>query len=79
MYFAKVDKWHMERIINLVAGVFSLAGIILGTYVNSYFYLLNFLVGINLVILSLTGFCILSNILYFLGIRPSCDNKSSHP
>ncbi|MCB1147321.1 MAG: DUF2892 domain-containing protein [Leptospiraceae bacterium] len=75
MYLARNDFWYIERVIYLVAGVFTLVGIILGTQVSAYWFALNILVGMNLVVFSLTGFCIMSNILFKLGLRPQCDRK----
>jgi hypothetical protein len=61
--------WYRERIILLMAGVFNLIGLSLFYFVSPYFLILCVLVGINLTIYSLTGFCIMGTILYKLGIK----------
>ncbi len=69
MYIAKKDTWYMERIIWLLAGMFTLTGTLLAVFHNSYWLILTGFVGINLIIFAATGFCIMANILYKLGIK----------
>ncbi|MCB1307008.1 MAG: DUF2892 domain-containing protein [Leptospiraceae bacterium] len=73
MYIASRENWYLERVIRLVAGIFALASVALGYFVSPYWFILTALVGINLIIFSLTGFCIMANLLYALGIRPRCE------
>lgn len=70
MYVAKNDSWYLERIIWLVAGVFSLASAILAWTVSPWWLILTALVGVNLIIFASTGFCLVANILYLTGVRP---------
>lgn len=70
MYMAPTDNWYLERIIFLIAGLFILISLVLGLLWNPYWFILTFLVGINLIIFALTGFCIMANILYKLGVKP---------
>jgi hypothetical protein len=63
------QKWYIERIVLLVAGVFNLTGLSLAFFISPYFLLLSLLVGINLTIYSLTGFCLMSKILAFVGVK----------
>ncbi|AWB10176.1 MAG TPA: DUF2892 domain-containing protein [Thermodesulfobium narugense] len=69
MYRAPTQNWYLERIIFLVAGIFVLVSLFLGLFLNPYWFILTFLVGINLIIFALTGFCIMANILYKLGAK----------
>lgn len=69
MYIAKTDSWYMERIIWLIAGVFALSSAVLAWAHSPYWLILTGLVGINLIVFGLTGFCIMANILYKLGAR----------
>lgn len=69
MYIAPKKTWYLERVIWLIAGVFSLAGALLGYFVHEYWLLLNVLVGVNLVIFALTGFCTMANILVKCGLK----------
>jgi hypothetical protein len=70
MYMAKIDSWYLERIIWLIAGIFTLSSGALAWIYSPYWLILTCLVGINLIIFGLTGFCLMSNILYKLGAKP---------
>ncbi len=70
MYMAQTDGWYLERIIWLIAGVFSLGSAILAAVHSPWWLILTGLVGINLIIFALTGFCLMANILYRLGAKP---------
>lgn len=69
MYMAKTDSWYLERVIWLVAGTFTLTGTILAWLHSMWWLILTALVGVNLIIFALTGFCVMANILYSLGFR----------
>ncbi len=70
MYFAKTDTWYLERIVWLIAGIFSLSSAVLAWVHSPYWLILTALVGINLIVFALTGFCLMANILYKLGAKP---------
>ncbi len=70
MYIAKIDTWYLERIIWLIAGIFTLGGTLLAVFHSKYWLILTGFVGINLIVFAFTGFCIMANILYKLGARP---------
>lgn len=72
MYIAKKDSWYLERVIWLVAGTVVLTGSILSVTVNPYWIILTIFAGLNLVIFSFTGFCIMANILVKAGVKPCC-------
>jgi len=75
MYLAKTDGWYLERIVWLVAGIFALSSAILAWVHSPYWLILTALVGVNLIILGLTGFCLMANILYKLGARPRLQKE----
>lgn len=70
MYIAKTDSWYLERLIWLIGGIFVLASTVLAAVHSSYWLILTGLVGVNLIVFSLTGFCLMANILYKLGAKP---------
>ena len=70
MYAAQTDSWYLERIIWLIAGIFALASAVLAAVHSPYWLILTGLVGINLIIFGLTGFCLIANIIYKLGAKP---------
>jgi len=69
MYIAKTDKWYLERIIWLIAGVMILLSLALAYFFSTYWLILTVLIGINLIIFAFTGFCIMANILVKLGVK----------
>lgn len=75
MYIAKTDSWYLERIIWLIAGIFTLLSVILATIHSPYWLILTALVGINLIIFALTGFCLMANLLYVLGAKPRLQKE----
>ena len=74
MYLAKTDKWYLERIIWLIAGTFILLSIALTIFVSKYWLILTGLVGLNLIILSLTGFCPMAIFLNKIGVKSEISN-----
>ncbi|MBL0956089.1 MAG: DUF2892 domain-containing protein [Leptospira sp.] len=70
MFLASTKTWYLERLVFLIAGVFSLVGVSLGTYVSPWWFLLNLLVGMNLVVFSTIGFCPMAILLNKLGVEP---------
>lgn len=74
MYIAKTDKWYLERVIFLIAGVFVLLSLTLAYFISKYWLILAGLVGLNLIIFATTGFCTMANILVKLGIKPNVCN-----
>lgn len=70
MYIAQTDSWYLERIIWLIAGIFSLGSALLAWLHSPYWLILTGLVGINLIVFALTGFCLMANILFKLGAKP---------
>ncbi|HWR90108.1 MAG TPA: DUF2892 domain-containing protein [Dissulfurispiraceae bacterium] len=81
MYRANTDSWYLERVIWLIAGIFTLASALLTLFHSTYWLILTVLVGVNLIIFGVTGFCVMANILYALGLRPKIrkDEDSERP
>ena len=59
----KVTDW-----IHVIAGVFILASLALGTWVHPYWYFFTAFVGLNLFQYGFTGFCPMALILKKLGV-----------
>ena len=77
MYIAKTDTWYLERIIWLIAGIFSLSSAVLAWLHSPYWLILTALVGVNLIVFALTGFCLIANIIYKLGAKPRLQKNSA--
>ncbi|MEI8388299.1 MAG: DUF2892 domain-containing protein [bacterium] len=74
MYFAKTDKWYLERVIWLIAGTITIISAVLSYFVSPYWLILTALVGLNLIIFAFTGFCIMANLLVKLGFKSGIQN-----
>jgi hypothetical protein len=53
-----------------VAGIFTLASVLLAWVYSPYWLIFTAFIGINLIIFGATGFCLMANILYKLGLKP---------
>ncbi len=71
MYLAQTQRWTVERVIKAMAGTFTLAGVGLAAAVSPWWLVLPGLVGANLVIFSLTGFCPMAVVLARAGVPRS--------
>jgi len=74
MYIAKTDSWYLERVLHLIAGIMILLSLGLAYFFSKYWLILAALVGLNLIVFSLTGFCLMANILVKFGIKTSSCN-----
>jgi len=63
--------------IRLIAGVFVLASLALGTWVHSYWYLVTAFVGVNLIQSSFTRWCPAESILHKLGLAGPAESSNS--
>jgi hypothetical protein len=70
MYIASTDSWYLERAVFLVAGIFTLVSALLAWLHSPYWLIFNAFIGANLIIFGTTGFCLMANILYKLGLKP---------
>jgi len=70
MYMLKTDGWYLERLTYLVGGSMTLLSAFLAWFFSPYWLILTAFVGINLIIFSLTGFCMMAIMLSKLGAKP---------
>ena len=62
---------NVERSVRLIAGVFVLASLALGYWVNPYWFLFTAFVGLNLFQSAFTNWCPMMTFLRKLGVRGS--------
>lgn len=74
MYIAKTDNWYLERVLHLIAGIIILLSLGLAYFFSKYWLILTAFVGLNLIIFSMTGFCLMANILVKFGIKSNSCN-----
>lgn len=58
-----------NRIIHAIAGIFIVASVLLGMYVNPNWYWFTVFVGVNLLQSSVTKWCLMDTILTKLGVK----------
>ena len=69
-YFVKTDLWYVERLVWLVAGADVVVSSILTVSVHQNWAFSILFVGLCSLLVSLTGFCIVGNVLVLLGAQP---------
>jgi hypothetical protein len=70
VYIVPTNRWYIERTVWLIAGIVLLTATSLAHWVNPWFVLLVIATGVSSIIVSLTGFCIVGNVLSRLGFTP---------
>lgn len=70
VYIVPTHHWYIERTVWLIAGCVLLASTTLAALVNPLWILLTIATAWASIAVSLTGFCIVGNILYRLGFTP---------
>jgi len=70
VYIVPTDRWYIERTVWLIAGLVLLTATTLAAFVNPYWVLLVVATAVASIGVSLTGFCIVGNILARFGFKP---------
>jgi hypothetical protein len=70
MYRLETESWYLERVIFLMAGVLTLTGTALAWLHSIYWLILTALVGLNLLIFALSGFCPSAIAMCKMGVKP---------
>jgi hypothetical protein len=76
VYIVPTDQWYIERTVWLVAGVVLLAGTALALWVQPLWVLLVVATGMASIVVSLTGYCVVGNVLSRLGFRSALGEVS---
>jgi hypothetical protein len=70
LYFLQTDKWYLERRIYVTVGVNITAGSILALFASPWWMLFTSFVGAAMIWFAATGYCVLANVLLWLGSEP---------
>ena len=70
VYIVPTNRWYIERTVWLIAGIFLLTGTALAALVDPRWVFLIILTGAASILVSLTGFCIVGNVLRLFGFTP---------
>lgn len=77
VYIVPTHRWYIERTVWLIAGAVLLISTTLAALVNPYWVLLVIATALASITVSLTGFCIVGNVLYRLGFTPMLGSPSA--
>jgi hypothetical protein len=77
MYLLKTDSWYLERILFLMAGILVIVSAFLAWIHSIYWLILTLLVGLNLLVFSLTGFCPSAIFLSRMGVKAGLERKGA--
>jgi hypothetical protein len=76
-YFLQTDRWYLERRIYLAVGINISVASILVLAMSPWWTLFTFFVGAAMVWFAATGYCIMANMLYWLGAEPRLTPEAS--
>jgi hypothetical protein len=76
LYFLQTDKWYLERRIYLTVGINICIASILVLAHSTWWTLFTAFVGAAMVWFAATGYCVLANILLWLGAEPRLNPAS---
>jgi hypothetical protein len=79
IYIVPTNQWYIERTVWLIAGLVLLTGTALAHSVNPWFILLVHATALASIGVSLTGFCVVGNVLSRLGFRPKLARPGYQP
>jgi hypothetical protein len=77
IYIVPTTHWYIERTVWLIAGLFLLAGTTLAAFVQPLWALLIIATGLASINVSLTGFCVVGNVLHKLGFPSMLGSRAT--
>jgi len=79
VYIVPTNRWYIERTVWLIAGFVLITGTTLAWLVDPRFAFLIIATGVSSIVVALTGFCIVGNVLHRLGFPAALGTKESTP
>jgi hypothetical protein len=79
IYIVPTHRWYIERTVWLIAGLVILAVTALAAFVNPIWVLAVVVTALASIVVSLTGFCVVGNVLYRLGFKPMLGRSGPTP
>lgn len=76
VFLVKTDWWYVERMVWLVAGLDVTASSFLAVIHHPNWTFSILFVGLCSILVALTGFCVVGNILYALGAQPLAPDRT---
>lgn len=75
-YIVPTDRWYIERTVWLIAGFVLLTGTALAVFVHPLWVVLVIATGLASITVSLTGFCVVGNVLRLFGFTPKLGDPA---
>lgn len=75
IYLVKINIWYIERMVWIIAGCVMFTSALLAALHHINWVFLVLCAGLGSVLVSLTGYCIVGNLLYRLGVMPLLENS----
>ena len=79
VYIVPTSRWYIERTVWLIAGCVLLVGTTLALVADPRWVLLVIATAVASIAVSLTGFCVVGNVLYRLGFQPMLARRTEQP
>jgi hypothetical protein len=77
LYFLQIDRWYLERRIYIAVGInISVASVLILAH-SPWWALFTGFVGAAMVWFAATGYCVMANMLYWLGAEPRLNPASA--
>ena len=76
VYIVPTHRWYIERTVWLIAGMVLLAGTALAALVDPRWVLLVVATGFASIVVALTGFCLVGNVLRLVGFTPMLGDQA---
>ncbi len=70
VYIVPTNRWYIERTVWLIAGIVLLTGTSLAAFIDPRWVFLVIATGAASIVVSLTGFCVVGNVLRLFGFTP---------
>jgi len=75
LYIVPTDRWYIERTVWLIAGIVLLGATALAALVDPLWVLAVVATGVSSIVVALTGFCVVGNVLARLGFEPALPRR----
>jgi hypothetical protein len=79
IYVVPTHRWYIERTVWLIAGIVLLTSTALAAWVHPLLVAFVIATGLSSIVVALTGFCIVGNLLLRLGFAPQIGNAARDP
>lgn len=77
LYFLQTDRWYLERRIYVTVGINIIIGSILFLALSAWWAAFTLFVGTAMIWFAATGYCVLANLLYWIGAEPRLNPESA--